>query len=355
MSTPRPLPRLAARAARSTRARVDAPDDLLDALGSRRCRVAPRWRRLRHGRGRGPCSTRTRAAAWLADVEHDDEVGRPGTGPLAVGALPFDPDRARRAARPAADRRPRRRPGVAGSPSSGPSLAAPTRRPGRRRRRSPSASSMTRRRVVHGGRGRARRDRRAASSRRSCSLGVSTSTATHRSTLAHDRSAPLRADQPGCYVYAVDGMVGASPELLVRRPGPTGRVTADGGDALDRRPTMPALARLRASAKDAREHRPVVAAIVATLEPVVRRARGRRRHRRSPASRRSRTSSPRCVGDAAHDRHPTSSRIARALHPTPAVGGAPRAPALAAIRRARAMRPRPLRGTGRLGRRAGRR
>ena len=31
------------------------------------------------------------AAELLAGITTDDEVGRPGTGPVAVGALPFDP------------------------------------------------------------------------------------------------------------------------------------------------------------------------------------------------------------------------------------------------------------------------
>ena len=61
----------------------------------------PRRRSRRHGRS-GPRRARP--------IEIDDEVGSPGSGPVAVGALPFDPGRTRRAGRcPSSCRRPGRR------------------------------------------------------------------------------------------------------------------------------------------------------------------------------------------------------------------------------------------------------
>ena len=75
----------------------------------------------------------------------------------------------------------------------------------------------------------------------------------------------LVSQQPGCFVYASDGLVGASPELLVRRIGDeveslpvAGTAVADGDDA--------SLRALAASVKDHREHRFVVDAIVEALE-----------------------------------------------------------------------------------------
>jgi menaquinone-specific isochorismate synthase len=132
----------------------------------------------------------------------------------------------------------------------------------------------------------------------------------------------LRATQPGCIVYATDGFVGASPELLVRRAGRevTSRPMAGTGDDP---------AALLASTKDAHEHRIVVDAIVAAL--------------------RDRCDAVRCEGPSAV-RFATVTHLATTirgrlvdpdvrvtdlvelLHPTPAVGGWPAQPARTMIR-----------------------
>jgi len=74
----------------------------------------------------------------------------------------------------------------------------------------------------------------------------------------------LISQQPGCFVYATEGFVGASPELLVRRRGDevesrpvAGTAIADGDDA--------SLRALASSVKDRREHRFVVDAILDAL------------------------------------------------------------------------------------------
>ena len=90
----------------------------------------------------------------------------------------------------------------------------------------------------------------------------------------------LRATQPGCTVYATDGFVGASPELLVRRRGRDVFSRPMAGTGAD--PSA-----LLASAKDAHEHRIVVDAIAAALP-------GRVRVRQLRRAR----------GDAVRDRHP---------------------------------------------------
>ena len=139
----------------------------------------------------------------------------------------------------------------------------------------------------------------------------------------------LVSQQPGCFVYASDGLVGASPELLVRRIDDeveslpvAGTAVADGDEA--------SLRALAASVKDHREHRFVVDAIVETLEeycdeldagsvPEVA-VFGHVAHLATRVSGRLRAPAPSALD------------IARRLHPSPAVGGTPRQAAVEAIR-----------------------
>jgi menaquinone-specific isochorismate synthase len=133
----------------------------------------------------------------------------------------------------------------------------------------------------------------------------------------------LRATQPGCVVYADNGFVGASPELLVRRTGDAVFARPMAGTGLD----AAALAR---SEKDAREHRLVVVAVRQALMP-------------SCSDFRVSDPAPVALTDLTHlattitarlrDPDVSAVDLARALHPTPAVAGTPRAAALAAIRR----------------------
>ncbi|WP_019634588.1 isochorismate synthase [Actinomadura atramentaria] len=133
---------------------------------------------------------------------------------------------------------------------------------------------------------------------------------------------------PGCYTFACDGLVGATPELLVRRSGGTveslvlagtsARGTDDADDAAR-------AAALRASAKDLHEHAyaadmvraslaPLCDELVAPDEPEIL-ALPNVMHLASPI--RGRLRSERSVLD-----------VVGALHPTPAVGGTPTAAAL---------------------------
>jgi menaquinone-specific isochorismate synthase len=142
----------------------------------------------------------------------------------------------------------------------------------------------------------------------------------------------LRRSHPSCFTYAAGGFVGASPELLVRRRGDevascpmAGTVrrgsTPEEDDALT--------AELRRSVKEAEEHRLLVEAVVEALAPVC--------------------AGPPLAGEPDVVRFPTVSHLATRvtgvlrrpapsalalaglLHPTPAVGGLPRAEALATI------------------------
>ncbi len=140
----------------------------------------------------------------------------------------------------------------------------------------------------------------------------------------------LAATQPGCFVYAAGDFVGASPELLVRRD--SARVTSRPmAGTVARRASIAddnaAIETLRASMKDAAEHRYVVDAVVAAL-------------------------TMHCVAIEVSDPEPvplatvthltteirgelrsaaTALDLALALHPTPAVGGTPTDSALRTI------------------------
>jgi menaquinone-specific isochorismate synthase len=131
----------------------------------------------------------------------------------------------------------------------------------------------------------------------------------------------LRNTQPGCVVYADRGFLGASPELLVRKRGDriTARPLAGTGMHADA---------LLQSAKDAREHRFVVDAVVAALLGC-----GAQVHADAPAaltlpgvSHLATTITANC-SDPGID----VAALVAALHPTPAVGGTPRPAALDAI------------------------
>ena len=142
----------------------------------------------------------------------------------------------------------------------------------------------------------------------------------------------LRALYPSCTTFLVDGFLGASPELLVARTGtgvrsrPLGGTRPHSGD-----PAVDAghAAQLLASDKDRREHAIIVEAVAAVLGGVC-------TELEVPAT-------PGIVqlrnvlhlGTAIEGRlaepAPSVVELARLLHPTPAVGGFPVAEALALI------------------------
>jgi menaquinone-specific isochorismate synthase len=262
-------------------------------------------------------------ASVLAEVSVDDPVGLPGTGAVAVGALPFDPDAAGELVVPA--RVHGVRDGRAwiteigpGEPTSAAAAAPPTR--------FQVAAPRT------------RDDWRAAVERALAAIeaGELEKVVLAREVLveadtafdAHEIVRGLVASQPGSFVYASDGFVGASPELLVRRTADVvesrpvaGTTVADSDDAL--------LA-LASSVKDTREHRFVVDGIVEALGP------------RCAELHADVVPDVAVFGPVAHLATPIRGRLfapapsalelARLLHPTPAVGGTPRAAALDAIR-----------------------
>ncbi len=140
----------------------------------------------------------------------------------------------------------------------------------------------------------------------------------------------LRALHPSCATFALDGFVGASPELLVRREGarvtsqPLAGTVARSGDPDDDRRLAAALL---ASAKDRAEHDWVVRAIAGALAPLA-------VELDVPAEPHLLELRNVChlattVRARLLEPAPSLLELAAALHPTPAVAGTPRDAALA--------------------------
>jgi menaquinone-specific isochorismate synthase len=261
-------------------------------------------------------------ASVLASVAVDGTVGVPGTGPLAVGALPFDPGAPADLVVPALVVTRRERTYVtriAAVSPTGSASAAPTRFVVEAPRTPEQWRAMVERALAH-------------IAEADVEKVVLAREVLVEGDAAFDVGAIVRrlvSQQPGSFVYATEGFVGASPELLVRRAGLTvesrpmaGTAIAD-GDA-------ETLRHLAESVKDQREHRYVVDAIAEGLGPVCREL------------------EIGAVPDIAvfgHVAHlatrfrgqllapaPSALDLARLLHPTPAVGGTPTARAVELVR-----------------------
>ena len=254
------------------------------------------------------------ARAALMRMEVDGTTSGPGVGPVAVGALPFDPDAdadlvipsaivARRDGRTFVTR-------IASTTTSPEPAAPPTRFVVEAPRSFDQWRSMVN------------------DALRAIGDGTVEKVVLAREVLV-EGDAPfdvpaivrrLTTQQPGSFVYASAGLVGASPELLVRRVGSTvesrpmaGTAVADGDDA--------ALRALAESVKDQREHGHVVDAITTSLASVCEQLDvgdvpevavfGHVAHLATPF--RGELRAP--ALDALE--------LARLLHPTPAVGGTP--------------------------------
>jgi menaquinone-specific isochorismate synthase len=321
---------------------IDPPPDLLDAL------ALDGFAWLFEGRGFVTSGVAARvpaaqASAVLAAVDVDDPIRRPGTGALAVGALPFTGAAAGELVIPAV---------VIGLDADGthrgawrteigppPSDPIPRDRGGARESDQQMSTTFT----IEG--------RVSRSEWRSQVRSVLDAIATGRLAkvvLARDvvvrSDAPfdpraaidrLRVTQGGCAVFASDGLVGATPELLVRRRGAVVESRPMAG-TIARGATGPAdddaEAALAGSAKNGLEHRLVVEAVVDGLRDCgvdVTAVTGPEVVRLATvihlATR---------IAGRVDDASATTSalELACALHPTPAVAGAPRDAALATLR-----------------------
>ena len=257
----------------------------------------------------------------LATIAVDDEVGSPGTGAIAVGALPFDARAAADLVIPAT---------VVGRDANGrgwlTQLGPPAPRP-------PSAGSEPTRFTVS-----RQSDHHAWNAAVTRVLDEIGAGRVRKVVLAREvrveADTPFdhaqvamrfRDDQPGCIVFAAAGLIGASPELLVLRDGlkVSSHPMAGTSSLVD----PDALARLAASTKNAAEHRLVIEAVSEMLDrwceqpvhvdgPTVVRF-GRLAHLATHID-----------GRLPAGFAPSALALARALHPTPAVGGTPRGAAL---------------------------
>ena len=306
-----PIPRLAA----VTRP-IAAPADLLEA------RDPEGFAWLHDGVGfvsagvaaRVPVDATERA---LAAIDVDDPLGWPGTGPVAVGALPFDRTETAELVIPST---------VIGRRADGRCWLTEV---GDRAARlhvpeaDPDAAAWTVTTRTPRDEWRAMVETALEAIRRDEVAKVVLA----RSVVVEADAAPsatrllthLRARQPGCFVYHADGLLGATPELLVRRTGPQVESCPLAGTA----PIgAAAAAHLRASAKDAWEHRLVVEDVVAALAPVCDElvvpddasltTLASMLHLATPLRGR--------LGVPA----PSALTLARSLHPTAAVAGTPR-------------------------------
>jgi len=310
---------------------LDGVDDLLDALGP----DGFVWSEGGAGLATSGVAARVRAdrvTDVLATVDVDDEVRRPGTGPVAVGALPFDRDAEAVLTVPArvvgrdTDGRgwiTHIGPRLESAPAPLPRATRFTVRAVEQRGWWEHAVEVALDDIAHG---------------RFEKVVLAREVLVEADTPFEPRAVlrRLRSQQPGCILYADAGFVGATPELLVRRTGITFECrpmagTAPGSVAAE------VAARLSASGKDAREHRYVVDAMHDALGPVaaiidvpdtpVVEHFGSLAHLVTPILG---TLAP--VATAGADA-PSALDLARRLHPTPAVGGTPTDAALDAIRR----------------------
>jgi menaquinone-specific isochorismate synthase len=264
------------------------------------------------------------AEAVLADIEGDDALGIPGSGPLVVGALGFDGSGelivpARIAGRtadglswvtevgPADD-------GAEGWPVN---PVPPPHHPDRAAWTSAVEEAL--RRIDDG------RLSKVVLARQ---VTVDMHRPLHVATVV-DR---LRHQQPGCFTYAAGTYVGASPELLARRRGrqvisrPMAGTVAQGASPGADRQQVAAMA---ASEKEQAEHRLVVDDVRAKLGRIstdLRAATHPEVVRLSTVAHLATT-----VQGALDDPETSALAVAALLHPTPAVAGVPLAGALAAI------------------------
>ena len=269
----------------------------------------------------------------LAEIGCDDPVGRPGTGPVAIGALPFDPTR------PGHLVVPRR---IFGCDSEGgwmttvepadvgpdPVFLGPapgdTDEPPDEFRMTPSMAHREWKDIVA-----AALDRIAEGDFTKVVLARRIDIEANRPFVVTDVLERLCALYPSCMVYSIEGFVGASPELLLSKSGhtieshPLAGTVARSGDVHG---DEALIARLMSSPKARHEHRVVIDAISEALRPLcseldvpdVPSILGLRNVSHLATHIKGRLQ----AGDA------SALELVSRIHPTPAVGGTPAEPAI---------------------------
>ncbi|HEV3227368.1 MAG TPA: isochorismate synthase [Acidimicrobiales bacterium] len=276
--------------------------------------------------------------ATFGSCDVDDEVGLPGCGPVAFGALPFDPDAPAELVLPRevwgrADDGTRwhtriDQAGDIAGPEPGPATATRGRPAASRFRVEPSRPPDAWCALVEQA-----TKAMADGPLRKVVLAREVVVTGDAAFDAGAVLARLRTTYPGCHLYRVDGFVGASPELLVSRAGdivrshPMAGTAARGGDpASDAR----LAASLLASTKDREEHQITIDMVHDTLlnwcsyvdyeaEPSI-----------VPVANVQHLAT--LVEGRLSQPAPSILELVRAVHPTPAVCGSPRNLALDFIR-----------------------
>lgn len=264
-------------------------------------------------------------AATLAAIEVEDPCIEPGTGPVAIGALAFDPVHPGELVLPAR---------VLRQTPDGRAFLTELERVGEQ----PERARVPPSRLAFDARPTRARWRAIVSSvLDSIARGELEKVVLARSLFV-EADAPFDATtiarrlhlrERDCFTYVCDGLVGSSPELLVRRNGSlvqsrplAGTATPNASSGVDE---------LVSSPKEAHEHRLVVDAVRVTLEPCC----SELEVVQTPGVQRfaslSHLSTP-IVGRLAQP-WPSALDLARMLHPTPAVGGTPTDVALATLAR----------------------
>ena len=270
-------------------------------------------------------------AAALAGFDTDDPIGRPGTGPVAIGALPFDP------AEPASLVVPRV---VVGFDTDGawetvvgdeapPPAAGPEGAPPDAFRLVPTMPHAEWKELVAGA-----VEEIAEGRFDKVVLARRVDVEANRPFVVCDVLERLVSLYPACTVFSAEGFIGASPELLVRRRGrlveshPLAGTVARSGDEHGDEVLVAAL---MASPKARLEHRLVVEAIGSALASVCEEVHvpdrpsvlGLRNvsHLASHIEGRLAAGAPSALG------------LAALLHPTPAVCGSPQGPAFEYLRK----------------------
>jgi len=283
-----------------------------------------------------PSETAAAVADALTGIDVDDEVGLPGCGPVAIGALPFD------ASAPGGLIVPKMvvgraadgttwvtHIGVPSAPMPVVELLSPVTDA-----RPPDGFTLTSSmhhadfcRLVE-----ATVADIAAGRFEKVVLARQVEVEANGPIIVSDVLARLRALFPACMVFSVDGFVGASPELLVRRMGRlvrshplAGTVPRSGDPDADAR----LAAGLLGSDKERHEHAVVVEAVAETLRPHCTRLDVPDVPSIVPLRNVSHLGTL-IEGELAQPA-PSALELAARLHPTPAVAGTPRHAALERI------------------------
>ncbi|QYG93372.1 isochorismate synthase [Iamia sp. SCSIO 61187] len=294
------------------------------------------------GRGEAVRLPLADAAAALAAADVDDPVARPGSGPVAVGALPFRPGApadlvvpATAVVRSADGTTWLTTVGTEAAPPPDPAtidldalvaLAPPPPGPGRfdvASARPPAdwcaAVADATARI---------RDGQLEKVVLAREIVVTADAAIDVAAVVRR----LRLGFPGCYVYLVDGFVGASPELLVAREGSEVRSQPMAGTAPRRGDPVAdadAVARLQASTSYRHEHQVTIDAVYDALVPFCSYLDFEAEP--SVVALPNVTHLATTVAGQLSSPPPSVLDLVAALHPTPAVCGRPREAALAVI------------------------